>query len=211
MTGAWRWLAVVAVLALTGCGDARPTEVAPQQSMDGSVTPSGDVPPASNGPAAADCAPPARPGPADAPPDGGGDLMDLSDYGGARWRLCLTDPVVASVEGRAWCLWTEDRSSVTEIQGNPTHLGELDYDAWVSLERGQFQLSTTDRARGGSIATYVPGPNQPVGEATDAGRVGQLAFDLALQVDPEAGPPAGAPPRSAGAMRWICGDAPPPA
>ena len=207
----WRCLAFVAVLVLTGCGDARPTEVAPQQSTVGAVAPFGDLPQSSDASAAADCAPPAAPGPGDVPPDGGGDLMDFSDYGAARWRLCLTAPLPASVEDRAMCLWSPDRESIVEISGVPTRTGAIAYDAWVSLKRGEFQLSTTDPTRGGQIATYTPGANQPFGDVSNDGRVGQLAFDVTLMIDPEAGAPEGAPPRRMGSMRWICGDPPPPA
>jgi len=136
--------------------------------------------------------------------------MDVTDYGGARWRLCLTGPIVASVENTAWCLWSPDRKSVLEVSGHPTRIGTIDYDAWAAVSRGEFQLGTTDRAEGGTIATYEPGANQPVGEAEDEGRIGQLAFDVTLMIDPEAGPPEGAPPRHMGSMRWICGDAPSP-
>jgi len=204
MTARWRALWLVALLAMTACGT-------PQPSPDGSGQPVGDPPPSGAQGDGADCAPPAEPGPADEPDRGGGDLMDVTDYGGARWRLCLTGPVVAAVENSAWCLWSQDRQSVLEVWGHPTPIGAIDYDTRVALSLGEFQLGTTDRARGGLIATYVPGPIQPFGEAADEDRVGQLAFDVTLMIDPEAGRPEGAPPRQVGSMRWICGDPPPPA
>src|SRR5688500_1320541 len=170
MTQRWRSLWLVAMLALTACASPGPTADASVATIpastptaDGSAEPIGEPSPADDVPEAIDCAPPAEPGPGDAPPDGGGDLMDFSDYGGGRWRLCLTGPMIASIEGRAWCRWSEDRLSVLEVQGNPTPFAGLDYDAWFALRRREFQLSTTDRARGGLIATYAPGPNGPFG------------------------------------------------
>lgn len=205
MTVQRRCLTLLALVAVTACGTPGPTG-------DGSVEPIGD--PSPNGVApgrAGDCAPPAEPGPDDEPNRGGGDLIDLSDYGGARWRLCLAGPITASVEGTGSCTWDQRRESVNEVIGHDLRIGTIDYGVWVALSRGEFQLGTTDRARGGLVATYAPGLSQPFGDATGDGRVGQLAFDVTVMIDPEAGAPEGAPPRHLGSIRWICGDAPPPA
>jgi len=137
--------------------------------------------------------------------------MDLSDHGGARWRLCLTGPNAASIEGTGSCTWDRDRAFVNEVNGHDLRIGTVDYGVWVALSRREFQLGATDRARGGLVATYTPGGIQPFGERTDDGRTGQLAFDVTLMVDPETGPTEGAPPRHAGMVRWLHGDPPPPA
>ncbi len=217
MTGLWRCFGIVALLVVAACGVPQPTADSSNDSIvdstpitAGSGEPIGDPPPTEvPQQAAGDCAPPDEPGPADAPPDGSGDLMDFSDYGGGRWRLCLTGPIVASLQNRAMCRWSDDRSSVIEVSGMPTKLGPIDYDAWVAVDRGEFQMSRTDWGRVGSIATYVPRANPPIGDMTDDRRIGRLAFDVTLLVDPESGAPAGAPPRHVGQMRWICADPPP--
>lgn len=137
--------------------------------------------------------------------------MDWSDYGGARWRLCLSWPIASSVEGTGSCTWEPARDSVNEVLGHDLRIRQVDYGVWVALSRGEFQLGTIDRARGGLVATYAPGRVQPAGRWTDDGRAGHLTFDVSLMVDPETGPQEGAPPRHAGVVRWICGDPPPPA
>lgn len=188
-----RWLALLAVtaLAIAACGSAQPTV---------STTPS----PAPRD----DCALTTEPGPADEPNRGGGEL-DLTDYGGGRWRLCLYEPTVATVEHSAWCIWTRDRTSVSEIDGLPAKIETLHYDTYLSIDRNEFQLHTTDRETGGLGGNYEPGPVVPAGDATDDGRAGHLEFDVNLNVDPEAGAAPGAEPRYAGVMRWQCGDPPP--
>ncbi len=218
MTARWRSLWFLAVLAVTACGSPMPTADAtvamiPKSTptADRSAEPIGDPPPTDDVPDPADCAPPAEPGPGDAPPDGGGDLLDFSDYGGGRWRLCLTGPIVASIESRAWCRWSEDRLSVLEVQGNPTRLAGLDYGAWFAPATGEFQLSTTDLGSGGVVATYIPATTKPLATVTEKGMLGRVSFEVDLLGDMEAGLPPGAPPRHAGTIRWICGDPPPPA
>jgi hypothetical protein len=153
-----------------------------------------------------DCALVTQPGAADEPDRGGGEL-DMTDFGGGRWRLCLTDPITASVEHSAWCLWTADRTAVSEINGLPAKMDAFYYDAGVSLPRNEFTFGTT--AQDGLVATYEPAV-VPAGNGSEDGRAGFLAFEVALAVDPEGGaPPPGASPRYAGLMRWQCADPPP--
>lgn len=217
------FFALAAIAAIAACGG-------PAATMEATSDPA-DVPPSAIGPTVGptteptgdptptpsqrepdtDCTPPADPGPADDPPDDGGDLMDVADDGGARWSLCLTDPMAVSVEGRGSCRWSEDRLSVLEVSGYPIRIGEIDYGAWFALERGEFQLSTTHLRAGGLIATYIPMASQPLEQPTDAGRAGHIPFDVWFLGEMDAGLPPGAPPRHAGSIRWICGDPPPPA
>lgn len=185
--------AVLACLVIGACGSA-------QQSPPpaGSPTPGQEA-----------CALTTRPGPEDEPDRDGSDLLDLTDYGGGRWRLCLTEPTAGTIEGTAWCIWTRDRTAVSEIDGLLASIGPLDYDAYLSIDRNEFQLHTTARV-GGLAGNYEPGPVVPVGAARDDGRSGNLAFEVVLTVDPESGPPPGAEPRYAGSMTWQRGDPPPP-
>jgi hypothetical protein len=149
-----------------------------------------------------------QPGPADEPDRGGGDAIDMSDYGGGRWRLCLSEPMLATAERTAWCTWTQDRTEVSAISGLQVSIGALDYDASVSIGRNEFDFGTVDRATN-LVASYLPS-EVPLGDATADGRAGYLAFDVVLMADPEGGAPSGAVPRYAGVMSWQCGDPPPP-
>jgi hypothetical protein len=192
MTGAARLrLGLAVTLAIAACGSS-------QASPLTSVGPS----------PVEDCALVTQPGAADEPDRSGGDLIDMSDFGGGRWRLCLNEPLTATGESSAWCLWTQDRTAVSEINGLRTRIGALDYDASLSIARNAFELHTFDQ--GTTVGNYEPGPEVPVGEASEGTRSGNLTFDVTVIVDPEAGAPAGAEPRYARSMRWQCGDAPPP-
>jgi hypothetical protein len=182
-------LLIVAVLAIVACGSA-------QTSPSSTVVPS----------PVESCALTTEPGPADEPDRSGGDLIDMTDFGGGRWRLCLTEPTAATVEHTAWCIWTADRTAVSEVNGLSAKIGAVDYDAGVSLPRNEFFFGTTDQD--GLVATYEPGA-VPAGDGSEDGRAGYLAFDVRLKIDPEAGAPPGAQPRFVGSMRWLCGDPPP--
>jgi hypothetical protein len=144
----------------------------------------------------------------DEPPRGGGDVLDLTDFGAGRYRLCLTDPLVGSFEHTAWCNWTDDRSTVRDVNGLPMRIDDVAYDGWVPLDADEFQLSTTD-ARG-RVSTYRADARNQRREVGEDGRAGHVAFAVALQLDPESNPHPGAPPGFIGAMRWTCGDPPPP-
>jgi hypothetical protein len=149
-----------------------------------------------------------QPGPGDAPPAGGGET-DTTGQGPGRWRICLTVPAPISVEGSAWCTWNGDRSAVDEISGLPSTAGSIDYDAFLPFATQNLEVHLTDRANGGTIANFAP--RQPTAIASDPKHTtGTAAFDVALEVDPESAPPAGAPPTVAGTIAWVCG-APPPA
>lgn len=175
------------MLAIAACGSAQtssPTAVSPTP-RDG-------------------CAITSQPGSADEPNRDGGEL-DMTDYAGGRWRMCLTEPINASVEHTAWCIWTQDRTAVSEINGLRVGIGGLEYDTYLSIARNEFQLQAT----GSTGGVYEPAHVVPVGEASEDGSSGDLTFDVALKVDPGAGAPPGAEPRYAGSMRWQCGDPPP--
>jgi len=169
-----------------------------------SVAPGGPTASAANvpGPGCAVQQPPAG---ADAPPAVG--EMDTTGQGPGRWRICLTTPAPTTVEGSAWCKWNAERTAVDEISGLPSTTGSIEYDAWLSFTASKFEVHLTDRAHGGLIANYEP--RQQVVPGTDSTHTsGTVAFDVALQVDPDSGPPAGAPPTVTGTIAWVCGDPP---
>jgi hypothetical protein len=212
-------LSVTAVVAamLGGCDVAR-------GSLEPSTTAGTAVPatiatpgpgttttPATAGPpdVGVECANTQPPGAGDEPSRDGSDLVDMGDFGGGRWRLCLSGPISATAEHSAWCLWNPDRSAVTEIQGLPVPIGEIDYDATLSFDQADFTLGLTERASG-TVTTYTADGGSAVVNATRDRTGGTQTFDVVLLIaDPEAGAPAGLPPRFAGALRWTCGDAPP--
>lgn len=148
------------------------------------------------------------PGPVDEPSRDGSDLIDMGDFGGGRWRLCLTGPTLATAEHSAWCVWNADRSAVTEVQGLPVPIGGIEYDTTLSFDRADFNLGLTDRGSG-MVATYTAEGGLVVVKAADDRTAGAQTFDVVVMQDPEAGAPAGLPPRFAGAMRWSCAAAPP--
>jgi hypothetical protein len=133
--------------------------------------------------------------------------MDMTGYGPGRWRICVTTPAPANVEGTAWCKWNGERTSVDEVSGLPSPVGAIDYEAWLSFTASKFEVHLTDRAPGGVIANY--GPRQQVVPAMDSTHTrGNVAFDVALEVDPESGPPPGAPGTVGGTLAWVCGEPP---
>lgn len=186
-----RALLVVAVLAIGACGSAQTSSSSPVSPSPGQA-----------------CALTTEPGPADEPPRGGEELIDTADWSGGRWRLCLTDPLVASAEGTLWCTWTRDRSAVLQLNTRPLRIGSIDYETWVSFQGNRFEFHAMDLS--GTVANYEPRRGIPSGESGDGGRSGNLMFEAELVVDPESGAPPGAAPRHSGAMRWKCADPPPP-
>jgi len=212
-------LAAFVMIVAAGCGSATAPSGEPASAVPSDAQPSQAGPPAPTGPAitsdpSASLAPSGacdlsqQPGPDDAPPQGGGDLMDNSDMGGGRWRVCLEVPMAAAAEASAWCLWDEGRTAVTEINGLPASVGTIDYDAWLSFAAPAFEFHATDTGHGGIIANYATDTG-PVRVQLDAdGRGGIARFDVGQRADPEAAPPPGAPLRYGGVMRWRCGDAP---
>ncbi|MEX2184983.1 MAG: hypothetical protein WEC14_11100 [Chloroflexota bacterium] len=142
---------------------------------------------------------------ADGPPADG--EMGPGDQGPGRWRVCMTLPTLATVEGSAWCTWDRDRQVVTEISGLPTPAGTVDYDAWLTAA-GSFELHLTDRGQGGLIANYETAPGDLRVSTVPTWRSGTAAFEGRLVADPESGPPRGAPPVVDGTVTWVCGDAP---
>jgi hypothetical protein len=195
-------LVVVAIVGLAACGSAPDGSPAPATAL-------GTAPVLTDGAGSGACPITAAPGASDEPPRDGAEL-DTTDMGGGRWSLCLSMPTPVGLEGRAWCTWDEARSRPVEVAGLPTPVGSVDYDAYVNLERGEVGASLTDRgAVEGSVATYQERGPLTI-ETTDDGRDGVVLVDVVLVVDPESGPPPGAPQALGGLMRWTCGPPPPP-
>jgi hypothetical protein len=172
-----RILLVAVMLAIAACGSSQSPSISPRD----------------------DCALIAEPGPADELDRDGGDLIDDTDYGGGRWRLCLAEPVVGAAENTAWCQWTPDRTAVVGISGQFVTIGSVPYDSGLVIASKEFFLTG-----------YEPGPVSPSLEAADGGRSGRLGFGMLVTVDPEHGAAPGVAPRVIGVMRWQCGDPPPP-
>jgi hypothetical protein len=185
-------IAVVILLAI-GCGDAavtaQPTGV-PTAIVD-----------------AAACAVETPPGPDDQVPDPG--EIDTTDLGNGRWRLCLTEPVAFSVEGSAWCSWTEDRAAVREAMGLPLPIGAAGstVDGGIVIVDGVVYLASNDPRM---ISSWQGGPDGVQANAQPDGTSGTAAFRIPATVDQES-PPVMAPPSAAGVVSWQCGDPPPPA
>ncbi len=149
-----------------------------------------------------------RQGPEDAPPPPGGDLIDQRDYGPGRWRSCLVAPAVSTFEHTAHCGWNEARTSITEVLGLPTRVGDIDIDGYVAFDRNEVGYSFT--YEDGRIVTYGL-PRAPLSMETGPARLaGQVAFELAQYVDPELGVVVDAPPVVGGTLAWVCGDPPAP-
>jgi hypothetical protein len=186
-------LVAASVVVGAGCGQG---QVEPTSSVVESANP-------------APCAIAQPPGPADEPPRDGGDLIDTTDWGGGRWRLCLVDPERVDLEGTAWCTWDEARAAVVEVNGLPIEAGRLAFDAGLSFsaEPPEFYFHTTETSQG-LIANYRSLHSTVTPEA--AASSGVATFEVALQPDPEAGAPPGSEPGYRGVFRWRCGAAPPP-
>src|SRR3954470_11035174 len=129
------------------------------------VAPTGSTPPTTTAPSeelssspdiaidAGVCALKQQPGPEDAPPKAGGDLMDTADDGGGRWRICLTDPATVIAEGTAWCVWNDGRTAVVEINGVPVAAGGgVAVDGGVSARDGRTFIGLT--APNGTVRSY---------------------------------------------------------
>jgi hypothetical protein len=161
------------------------------------------------GPGSDVCAIATAPGPDDEPSRTGGDLMDNSDFGGGRWRYCLEEPMVLSIEHSAWCTWNADRTRVVEVTGLPARAGPVRHDVSIDLVRRAFQWSTTDAT--GTVATYEPAGTVAIQLLDDDGGAGVGSFQVALMPDPngELPLPVGFPGRFGGVLRWQCGDPPP--
>jgi hypothetical protein len=134
--------------------------------------------------------------------------MDTTNDGPGRWRLCLTTPTIATIEGSAWCRWDAARTRVDEVTGLPTPAGALGYDAWLSFPAAAFEVHLTDQAHDGLIANYAPPTGLPSVTTDDAHTNGGLPVDVALVTDEEAPGPTGAPPGVSGQFVWSCGDPP---
>jgi hypothetical protein len=204
---------------MAACGPIEPTPTATPPPASTTSGPSGSPSPIpSNSPflsaspaatvdAALACPITTAPGPGDEPPRGGGDLIDLTDYGAGRYRLCLADPRIGEFEHTAWCQWTEDRTLVRDYNGLPMQLGDVSYQGWFELGNGEFELSATDAL--GRVSTYLADAHELLREIGKDGRDGHVAFAVELYIDPEAGAHPGALPAITGAMSWTCGDPPP--
>ncbi len=148
------------------------------------------------------------PGPGDEPPRDPTDLMDNSDLGGGRWRLC-TDAAV--VESSAWCEWDARRARVVEVSGLPEQGVDVAYAASLAFARAELELSVTDWTSGsGLVLTYSAPFDLDTAAIASDGFGGIAAFTVTLQVDPETGPVLGVPTMYNGLIRWRCGAAPQP-
>lgn len=153
------------------------------------------------------CAVEAAPGLNDAPSGNGGDLIDNSDYGPGRWRSCLVAPEVLVFENTAHCGWSEDRTTVTEIIGLPTDVGDVDFDGHLTFAPVAGSVSLTDPQWDRSVHYDREGRQVSI-DTNEAHVTGRAAFELAQSVDPELGIVVGAPTAIAGTIAWVCG-APP--
>jgi len=212
-------LVLVSAIVLGACAPngiaTRPAD-SPEASLSTgtSVRPS-DVPAESVEPSVgvlipdAACSVEQAPGLSDAPPVAGGDLLDLSDYGPGRSRLCLTAPIPMTFEGSAWCTWNEERTDVEQVGGLPRAVGSREISAFVSFAPPRAGAEIIDRDRGGLVISYEQSRLPVVIESEPPHLNGRAAFDLAQYVNPETGVVPGAPPAMAGTMAWACGDPPP--
>jgi hypothetical protein len=208
----------LALLLIAGCSGSsdRPSAVAPVPAVPSSTslasasTPPRTVPPTEAAALAPDpaCEVDVPPSLDDAPSQGGGDLIDRTDYGPGRWRSCLIAPEALTFEGTAHCGWDEARTSITEVLGLPTPVAEVDIDGYVAFERSEAGYSIT--YEDGRVVGYSS-PRAPTSIETGPDRLaGQIAFDLAQYVDPELGVVVDAPAVVAGTLAWVCGDPPAP-
>jgi hypothetical protein len=183
-------LAAVALACASATPSARPPE--------GSAS-------AGAGVDAAGCDIETPPGPDDQVPDPG--EIDTTDLGNGRWRLCLVEPVAFSVEGSAWCSWTEDRSAVREATGLPLPIGAAGstVDGGIIIVEGVVYLASNDPRM---IFSWQGGPDGVQASAQPNGSGGTALFRIPATVDQES-PPAIPPPQAAGVLSWLCGDPPP--
>ena len=190
-------MAILVAAGAIGCANATPSGA----PADGSVS----APPSSG--KADGCAIATPTGPDDKVPESG--EIDVADLGNGRWRLCLAEPVVFSVEGSAWCTWTGDRTQVREASGLPIPIGAVGstVDGGIAVDRGEIYLSSNDPRM---ISSWQGGPSDMSADVGDAGRSGTASFRIPALTDPEH-PPAIPPPAAAGVLSWLCGNPPPPA
>ena len=158
---------------------------------------------------AADCRVEQQPGPDDAPPAAaGGDAIDLTDQGAGRLRLCLAGPNPVSVEGTAWCTWTDDRTAVRAVAGHPVDVeGGGKLEGSFDLDRGEAFVGGTTAS--GEVGTWSSEAIQPAIEASDDGLTGAAGIHVEPWLDPE-NPPAVRPSDVDGTIAWACGPAPAP-
>src|SRR5262245_28617455 len=187
---------VTAFLAL-GCGAAT-TSPAPATSAAAS-----DAPPSID---AASCVVTTPPGPGDQVPDPG--EIDTTDLGAGRWRLCLAEPASFSVEGTAWCTWSDDRTSVREAMGLPLPIGSggSTVDGGVVVDAGEVYVASNDPRL---ISSWQGGPDGVDLRPEAGGKSGTAIFRIPAIVDQESPPPI-APPTAAGVLAWQCAEAPAP-
>ena len=191
-------LTAIALLAagLAGCSPAPPT---PAPTVSSSAEPN---------PADVACELERQPGPDDAGPDpNGGDLIDVADIGGGRARICVAGPQAISVEGTAWCRWSDDRTIVTEVSLLPDFGGGPSLDGGAAFDRNEAYLAFTPRP-GQEISSYTGVVREEPQGARDR-TAGTLTFRVAPTIDPEH-PPAVRPADQVGTMAWACGDPPGP-
>lgn len=192
-------LLLIPVLALgsAGCGTAPAPSISPEPSVSPAPSEAGIEP--------AVCRIEQAPRPGDGPPAAIVKGQGLADAGPGRWRMCLADGA-EPIEGSAWCSWNDDRSAVTQLEGQPVDAGQ---------DRIQLSLTTRD----GTIAVIVERglqsvayrqPGGPVAlAAADGWHDGAANFELDRREEPSA-PPDHRPGHLAGVLRWMCGEPPAP-
>jgi hypothetical protein len=204
-------LASIAGLALVVIGCSGLDGSQPPAASAGPSGPSQEVQPAASTDAAIDpstCTIGQAPGPADAPPKGGGDLVDTADSGPGRFRLCLTAPAAVAVEGTAWCVWSPDRSAVTEVDGLPTSVGggpQVAGNVFIDPPRLEIEATSAN----GDVSTFGNAGDRRLVQVDADHRSGVAAFVVSEVVDPEHLPQVTQQPRS-GYLRWVCGEPPGP-
>jgi hypothetical protein len=206
---------LIALIVVAGCG-ASSTSPSPAATSAPTTVSSTASPGAATGAAASgiglvpdqSCTVEVAPGPDDAPPVGGGDLIDTSHFGPGRWRLCLAPPAVLTLEDTAWCEWNGNRTMVTQVSGHPRAIESTDVDGYVSFDPPSAGTSVTDETKWDRMVNFTV-ERQPVSIESDPAHLsGRAAFDLAQYLDPELGIVVGAPTAMAGTIAWVCGDPP---
>ena len=115
---------------------------------------------------------------------------------------------MSTFEHTAHCGWNEARTSITEVLGLPTRVGDIDIDGYVAFDRNEVGYSFTYQD-GRTVSYSLPRARSSI-ETGPERLAGQIAFDLAQYVDPELGVVVDAPPVVAGTLAWVCGDPPAP-
>jgi hypothetical protein len=144
-----------------------------------------------------------QPGPADKGPGPVvGEGPDLADFGGGRWRLCISEPNEVMVEGSAFCVWNDARTAVEQVQGIGVPApGGGAVSGGVSIADGGMSFSVDRPTASTGFQGRAAGASIPAGAVT-----GSVSGRLTAFVpEGESAPPS---PAQAATITWACG-APP--